>query len=300
MGIAATMTGVKALGLQRKSSTIPPNSNKLVTKGELNTYFYVDNELAGISSYPNNRIITYHNIRDGIFSKPKPQYYQYDVTRSGIPNANGAFFNYIGTDGGTYTVLENDYGYVGRFCMQDGSYRNNQYNIYSISEVGICYPSPNSAYPQPYISGGYLYFTSLGEYQVEDVKVHQILDSERLKAETRDAVIAAEVGVGGGIGVGLLVDGNENNNDSGIWAVVIAFFTAAVTALISNSTKATSVLRYEGQGAYSNGDVSMAGIKVIGGSNQFYVSFKVNSGYGYYAAIFGYGVNQLDPPLVLY
>lgn len=300
MGIAATMTGVNALGLQRKSLVTPANSNKLVTKGELNTYYYVDNVSAGISSYPNNRIITYHNIRDGIFSKPRPQYYQYDVTRSSIPGATGAFFNYIGTDGGTYTVLEDEYGYVGRFCMQENSYTNNQFQVYSISQVGLCYPTPNAAYPQPYISGGYLFFNNLGSYQVEDVKVHQLLDAKRIQDDTKEIIIGAELAAGGGTGIALLLDGNENNNDSGIWAVVLTFLTAAATAVIGGSEKSTALLRYEEQGVYSNGSLSMAGIKLIGGSNQFYISFKVNSGFGFYAAIFGYGVNELQPPLVLY
>lgn len=300
MGIAATMTGVNALGLQRKSLVTPANSNKLVTKGELNTYYYVDNVSAGISSYPDNRIITYHNIRDGIFSKPRPQFYQYDVTRSGIPGATGAFFNYIGTDGGTYTVLEDEYGYVGRFCMEENSYTNNQFQVYSISQVGLCYPTPNTAYPQPYISGGYLFFNNLGSYQVEDIKVHQLLDAKLIQDDTKAIIIGAELAAGGGTGTALLLDGNPNNNDSGIWAVVLTFLTAAATAIIGGSEKSTSLLRYEEQGVYSNGSLSMAGIKVIGGSNQFYISFKVNSGFGFYAAIFGYGVNELRPPLVLY
>jgi hypothetical protein len=301
MRIGATMRGLNALGLQRKSSTIPASTNKLVTKGQLNTYYYVDNESAGISSYPDNRIITYDNIRDGIFSKPRPQYIQYDVTRSGIPGATGAFFNYIGTDGGTYTVLENDYGYVGRFCMQDGSYRNNQYNVYSISEVGLCYPTPNGAYPQPYISGGYLFFNNLGSYQVEDVKIHQIVDVRRLKDDTIYNIVGGEAVVGGGtaLATALTADSDEDIENS-IWEVVITFLVMVGTWIFGNDTKATSQLRYDSQGIYSNGSVSMASIKLASGSNQFFISFKVNSGYGYYAAIFGYGVNLLDPPLVLY
>lgn len=301
MGIAATMIGLNALGLQRKSSTIPASTNKLVTKGELNTYYYVDNESAGINSYPDNRIITYDNIRDGIFTKPRPQYLQYDVTRSGIPGATGAFFNYIGTDGGTYTVLEDEYGYVGRFCMEENSYRNNQYNVYSISEVGLCYPTPNGAYPQPYVSGGYLFFNNLGSYQVEDVKIHQIVDVKRIQDDTRDNIIGGEVIVGGGtaIATALGADSDEDVQRS-IWEVVITFLIIAGTYIFGGSTKATSQLRYESQGVYSNGSVSMAGIKLPSGSNQFYISFKVNSGFGFYAAIFGYGTNQLNPPLVLY
>lgn len=301
MIIAATMRGLNALGLQRKSSTIPASTNKLVTKGELNTYYYVDNESAGISSYPDNRIITYDNIRDGIFTKPRPQYYEYDVTRSGIPGATGAFFNYIGTDGGTYTILENDYGYVGRFCMEENSYTNNQFQVYSISKVGLCYPTPNAAYPQPYVSGGYLFFNNLGSYQVEDVKIHQIVEVRRLQEDTRNNILAGETIVGGGtaLGTALTADSDEDVENS-IWEVVITFLIMVGTTIFANGTKPTSQLRYDSQGVYSNGSVSMAGIKLPSGSNQFYISFKVNSGFGFYAAVFGYGANQSTPPLVLY
>jgi hypothetical protein len=301
MGILATMTGIKALGLQRKTSIIPANSNKLVTKGELNTYFYVDNEQAGISSYPDNRIITYENIRDGIFSKPSIPYYQYDVTRSGIPGAEGAFFEYTGTDGSVYTIMEDSYGYVGRFCMLENSYRNNQYNVYSISEVGDCYPSPIGSFPQPYLSGGYLYFSNLGIYQVEDIKVHQIVDVKRLQDDTRDALIIGEAGAGAGTGIALIVTADDEEQvNAGIWAVVITFLVIAGTWIFGSGKKATSQLRYAGQGVYTNGSFSMAGIKLPSGSNQFYISYKVNSGYGYYVAIFGYGTNELRPPLVTY
>jgi hypothetical protein len=301
MGTAATMRGLNALGLQRKSSTIPASTNKLVTKEELNTYYYVDNESAGISSYPNNRIITYENIRDGIFSKPRPQYYQYDVTRSSIPGATGAYFNYIGTDGGTYTVLQNSYGYVGRFCMQENTYTNNQFQVYSISQVGLCYPTPNASYPQPYISDGYLFFNNLGSYQVEDIKIHQIVDVKRLSDETRDNVIIGEAIVGTGTGLYLVADADsEEEVDRGIWDFIITFLVIAATWFIGGTKKSTSQLRYESQGVYINGSLSMASIKNATGSNQFYVSFKVNSGFGVYVAIFGYETNQLNPPVVLF
>jgi hypothetical protein len=67
-------------------------------------------------------------------------YYQYDVTRSSIPNADGGYFTYIDINGTTQTVLQNTYGYVGRYCMREGTYQNNQYNLYSISQVGACNP----------------------------------------------------------------------------------------------------------------------------------------------------------------
>jgi hypothetical protein len=68
-------------------------------------------------------------------------YYQYDVVRSGIPNANGGFFTYIDVNGATQTILRNDYGYVGRYCMRENSYQNNQFNLYTFTQVGICGPN---------------------------------------------------------------------------------------------------------------------------------------------------------------
>jgi len=68
-------------------------------------------------------------------------YYLYDVTRSSIPNADGQYFTYIGANGTTQIILQNTYGYVGRYCMRENSYQNNGYNLYSISQQGICYPS---------------------------------------------------------------------------------------------------------------------------------------------------------------
>lgn len=295
------MRGLNALGLQRKTSTIPASTNKLVTKGELNTYFYVDNEKAGISSYPDNRIITYDHIRDGIFSKPSVPYYQYDVTRSGIPGAQGAFFEYVGTDESIYTIMEDSYGYVGRFCMQDGSFRNNQWNVYSISEVGDCYPTPIGSFPQPYLSGGYLYFSNLGQYQVEDVKVHQIVDAKRMSDETKNNLALSEFAVGTGTAVGLVATADDEEQvDTAIWVGVFTLLAIAATWIFGGGKKATAQLRYTSQGVYTNGFLSMASIKNASGSNQFYISYKVNSGYGYYAAVFGYGANELRPPLVTY
>jgi hypothetical protein len=71
---------------------------------------------------------------------PAYNYYQYDVTRSSIPNATGGYFNYIDTNGTSHQVLQDSYGYVGRYCMRENSYQNNQYNLYSISQVGVCLP----------------------------------------------------------------------------------------------------------------------------------------------------------------
>lgn len=65
-------------------------------------------------------------------------YYQYDVTRSSIPNAEGSYFTYIDINGNTQTISQDTYGYVGRYCMRENSYQNNQWNVYSISQVGVC------------------------------------------------------------------------------------------------------------------------------------------------------------------
>ena len=175
----ATMTGVIALGLQPKGS-MPTGSNKLVTKDELNQYFFVDNYLSGIGNYPGNRIITYEDLISASFTKPRSPYYQYDVYRSGIPGASGAGFTYYGTDFQYHEIIQDSYGYVGRFCMQENSYMNNQWNVYTFSYAGICYPS-YGAYPEPYISNGYLYFTNLGYYSIDDIKVYQIIDQENAK-----------------------------------------------------------------------------------------------------------------------
>ena len=75
--LCASMTGVKAIGFQLKGAN-PADSLKLVTKGELNTYFYVDNVAAGISGFPNNRIITYEELTKSSFVLPVAPFYQYD------------------------------------------------------------------------------------------------------------------------------------------------------------------------------------------------------------------------------
>jgi hypothetical protein len=105
-----------------------------------------------------------------------PNFYLYDVTRLSIPGATGAFFTYLATDGSTQTILQNTFGYVGRFCMQENSYQNNQYNVYSISQVGICYPdNTGTTYPRP-ISPQYLdsnfTFTVSPVYQVREVGIY--------------------------------------------------------------------------------------------------------------------------------
>jgi hypothetical protein len=227
-----SMTALKQLGLQLKGGS-PADSNKLVTKGELNTYFYINPANEPIASYPNNRLITLLSLGKSLFQKPSAAFYQYDVTRSGIPNANGGFFTYVAADFTTQTILQDSYGYVGRFCMQDGSYRNNQYNLYSISQVGVCFPDFGSTYPQPlnqqYRSGA-LQFTSVYGYEVHNIKIYKQEDIPPCG--------------GGGISI------NEF-----VCAIRSAFDILFGTGLEGGTT---NVLKYSQSGLYNNGSLSLS------------------------------------------
>lgn len=292
---AATMTGVKAMKFQLIGAT-PADSNQEITKERLNTYFYVDNVASGISSYPNNRIITYEDLVNATFNTPNTPFYQYDVTRSSIPGATGAFFNYIGTDFASHTVMQNTYGYVGRFCMQYGSFTNNQYNVYTFTYVGICYPT-YSAYPQPYLSGNYLYFNNVSTYQVEDVIIYQLVSVEN---SANDAIYylsgASLVGDATAVSLGLFA---TNPLVGTIWAVV-SFLSAVGNAVYANGQHVINQIRYVGSGAYTNGSVYIPNIKNSNGSTQFHIAYKVNNGSGYYPIIFGYGPSQTQPPGLTY
>jgi hypothetical protein len=69
-------------------------------------------------------------------------YFQYDVTRSNTGGGGiGGYFNYIDVNGQTQQILQNNDGYVGRYCMREDSYQNNQYQLYTVTYVGICYPN---------------------------------------------------------------------------------------------------------------------------------------------------------------
>jgi hypothetical protein len=280
------MTGVKAIGFQLKGAN-PADSLKLVTKGELNTYFYVDNVAAGISGFPDNRIITYEELTKSSFVLPVAPFYQYDVTRLSIPGATGAFFNYIASDFSTQTILQDTYGYVGRFCMQEGSYQNNQYNVYSISLVGLCYPN-YSTYPQPYLVGNNLYFNNLGSFSVEDVKVYQQVTVEVAENNAwvylsgASGVTAAVLAGVGAIAVPLGV----------VWAAVTIGY--AIFAQAPN-TDVTNQLRWMQDGGYTNGTLDMSTIKLSSGSSSFYIGYKVNFG-GSYPITFGYATGNAPPP----
>ena len=169
------MTDLKQLGLQLKSSA-PADSNKIVTKGELNNYFYIDQSIQPLASYPNSRLLTLTSLGKSILQKPSARFYQYDVYRSSIPGANGAYFTYVDPNFNIQTILQNSYGYVGRYCMQENSYMNNQWNVYSFSLAGVCSPNFGTTYPQPLdpqYRSGYLQFTSVFGYDVHNIKLYR-------------------------------------------------------------------------------------------------------------------------------
>jgi hypothetical protein len=167
-----TMTFLKSIGLGLKTSA-PADSNKMVTKGDVEQYYHIDSNFGNWASYASNRLVPLSEILSVSFNRPQATYYQYDVTRSGIPTTGG-FFTYIGADGGTYTILQDSYGYVGRFCMKDGSYMNNQYNLYTFTLAGVCAPS-YGPYPVPSRNVDYnnrVSFDGLGYYTVHDVSIY--------------------------------------------------------------------------------------------------------------------------------
>jgi hypothetical protein len=176
-----TMTEAKSMGFVLLGAA-PADSNKIVTKTEMTTYFSMSTTATPFSTYTGNRCPRYQDLLTASTS-PLPNFYQYSVTRSGIPGATGAFFNYIGADGLIYQILQDTYGPVGTFCMQENSYQNNQYNIYSISQVGICFPSYTpvpATYPYPsYLQSGTLNFVyPQADYQVENILVRKGLSNE--------------------------------------------------------------------------------------------------------------------------
>ena len=285
--LCASMTGVKAMGFQLKGAN-PADSTKLITKGELNTYFYVDNVAAGISGFPDNRILTYDELTRSTYSLPVAPFYEYDVTRLSIPGATGAFFNYIAPDFSTQTILQDTYGFVGTFCMQEGSYQNNQYNVYSISLVGVCYPN-YSTYPQPYLVGNNLYFNNLGSYSVEDVKVYQQVT---VTAAENNAYLylsgASTVTDAVLLGVGAI------SVPLGIaWILVTAAY--AIYAQQPN-TDVTNQLRWLQNGGYTNGTLDMSSIKLATGTSSFYIGYKVRDSGGGIPITFGYAVGNAAPP----
>jgi hypothetical protein len=152
-------TDVRLMGLYPLSGASPVDSNRLVTKQWLRSNYYVDALAYPFSVYSDLRCLKYQDVLGSALG-PLPNFYQYDVTRSGIPTTGG-YFTYTSVLGTTETVLQNSYGYVGRFCMEENSFQNNQWNLYTFTQVGICYPDNNgTGYPVP-LSPQYLntYFT---------------------------------------------------------------------------------------------------------------------------------------------
>lgn len=284
--LCASMTGVKAMGFQLKGAN-PADSKKMITKGELNQYFYVDNIAAGIDSYPDSRILTYEELTKSSYSQPVAPFYEYDVTRSSIPGAEGAFFNYIAPDFSTQTILQDTYGFVGTFCMQENSYLNNQYNVYSISLSGLCYPN-YSTYPQPYLVGNNLYFNNLGTYSVEDVKIYQQVTVEA--AENNAYVYLASAST---VTDAVLVGVGAISVPLGIaWVLVNAAYSIFAS---QPNTDVTNQLRWLQNGGYTNGSLDMSSIKLSTGTSSFYVGYRVNFG-GTYPITFGYAVGNAPPP----
>ena len=169
-----TFSDANIMGLYPLTSA-PSSTNEVMTKGDLNQWFYMDNSVEPFKSYTNNRCPRYQDVL-GAALGALPNFYQYDVTRSSIPGATGAFFTYLAADGSTQTILQNTYGYVGRFCMQENSYQNNQYNVYTISQVGICYPdNTGTTYPRPvspqYLNSNFTFTVTPG-YEVREVGIY--------------------------------------------------------------------------------------------------------------------------------
>jgi len=169
-----TFEEANIMGLYPLDAT-PPNTNEIVTKEDLNQWYYMDNTIEPYKSYTNNRCPRYQDVLNAALG-PLPNFYLYNVTRSSIPGATGAFFTYLAADGSTQTILQNTYGFVGQFCMQESSYQNNQYNVYSISQAGICYPdNTGTTYPRPvspqYLNTNFTFTVSPG-YEVREVGIY--------------------------------------------------------------------------------------------------------------------------------
>ena len=69
-------------------------------------------------------------------------YYQIRVTRMGIPaTLEQSAFTFTNSNGETQTIQYDGYGVVGTFCMLDGSWQNGSYNLYELTQVGLCGPA---------------------------------------------------------------------------------------------------------------------------------------------------------------
>jgi hypothetical protein len=71
-------------------------------------------------------------------------YYQIRVTRMGIPATfEQSAFTFINSNGQQETIQYAGYGVVGTYCMLDGSWQNGAYNLYELTQVGLCGPANN-------------------------------------------------------------------------------------------------------------------------------------------------------------
>lgn len=168
-----THTDANIIGLYPLSIQ-PSNSDQIATKGWLNSNYYMDNTIAPYNSYTNDRCPRYQDIL-GAAIGALPNFYQYDVYRYGIPGAEGAYFTYTDEYGNTNEIIQDEYGYVGRYCMEENSYMNNQWNVYSITQVGVCYPNnQGTSYPYPpspqYRDNNFIFTLSPG-YVVKDMAI---------------------------------------------------------------------------------------------------------------------------------
>lgn len=276
----ATIKGVKGLGLQLKGNA-PADSNKLIRKDQLNNWYYVDNVAAGISSYPDNRIMTYEDLISASFVKPAKPFYTYDVTRSGIPGALERYFTYVGSDFQTYTIQQDAYGYVGNFCMQEDSYKNNSYGLYTITQVSVCYPY-YGAYPQPYLNNCCLYFNNLGSYSVSDVKIYQLISVDNIKQDYTTYI--------GGASFLAAIPGLNFLWGAASLLVIIG------GVVYGNGTHLSNQLRYAGSGGYTNGLACLTTYGSSAGTPQYYIAYKVKNSSGTIVAAFGYGSGESTPP----
>jgi hypothetical protein len=72
-------------------------------------------------------------------------YYQIRVTRMGIPATfEQSAFTFINSNGQQETIQSAGYGVVGTYCMLDGSWQNGSYNLYELTQVGLCGPANNN------------------------------------------------------------------------------------------------------------------------------------------------------------
>ena len=276
----ATIKGIKGLGLQLKGNA-PADSNKLIRKDELNSWYYVDNVAAGISSYPDNRIMTYEDLISASFVKPAVPFYTYDVTRSGIPGALDRYFTYIGSDLQSHTIQQDAYGYVGNFCMQEDSYKNNSYGVYTITQVSICY-AYYGAYPQPYLNNCCLYFNNLGSYSVSDVKIYQLISVDNIKQDFTTYI--------GGASFLAAIPGLNFLWGAASLLVIIG------GVVYGNGTHLSNQLKYAGTGGYTNGVACLTTYGSAAGTPQYYIAYKVKNSGGTVVAAFGYGSGEATPP----